>query len=380
MVAAAAARAGGILTIDLAAVAENYRRLREEVLTAPACAAVVKADGYGLGAARVGPVLARAGARSFFVAQLDEGIALRAALSAYPMSAIFVLNGPTPGAEDDFPEHGLVPVLNSLGDIETWSAFADRCERPLPAALHVDTGMSRLGLPPVELGVLASEPDRLASLLPALTMSHLACAEQPDHPLNARQLADFRSALARLPRTPRSLANSSGIFLGHQYHFDLGRPGVALFGVNPTPGKPSPMQQVVRLQGRILQCREIDAPQTVGYGAAFRASGPTRVATVAVGYADGFMRHLSNRGTAWVGGRKVPVVGRISMDLTTLDVTAVPAGQVRPGALVDFIGPEHDIDALAQEAGTIGYEILTALGRRYHRVYLNGPAAAAGAG
>ena len=365
----AAARAGAILTIDLDAVADNYRRLCAE-LGAAACAAVVKADAYGLGMARVAPALARAGARTFFVAQLDEATALRA---MFPVEVeIYVLNGLGAGPVAEFQAGRVHPVLNSLGEIDAWAAAARAEGRALPAAVHIDTGISRLGLPDDELEVLAADRGRLAGIDLRYLLSHLACADRPEHPLNAEQLRRFRAARARLPDAPASLANSSGIFLGADYHLDLARPGVALYGVNPTPGQPNPMRQVVRLQGKILQVREIDASRTVGYGATHRAAGPTRIATVAVGYADGYLRSLSNRGSAWLGDRRVPVVGRVSMDLITLDVTGASAEAARPGAFVDLIGADLSTDEVAEAAGTIGYEILTSLGRRYHRVYRGG--------
>lgn len=368
---AAAARAGGILTIDLDAAACNYRRLCKELAVVP-CAAVVKADAYGLGVGRLAPAFAAAGARAFFVGPVDEGIELDGVLAAAGRAdaEIYVLNGVLPGTEPDFRTHRLIPVLNSLACVERWRAAASAAGQPLPAALHVDTGMSRLGLPDDEVGVLAAEPGRLDGIDVRLIVSHLACAEEPDNPLNAEQLTRFRAALAQLPEAPACLANSSGIFLGPDYHFDLARGGVALYGVNPTPERPNPMRQVVRLQGRILQVREIDPSRTVGYGATHRAAGRTRIATIGVGYADGYMRALSNRGHAVIEGRQVPVVGRVSMDSLTLDVTELPEATVRPGGFVDLIGPDHDVDALAEEAGTIGYEILTALGHRYHRVYV----------
>ncbi len=365
----AAARAGAILTIDLDAVADNYRRLCAE-LGAVACAAVVKADAYGLGMARVAPALARAGARTFFVAQLEEAIALRA---MFPVEVeIYVLNGLGAGPVAEFQAGRVHPVLNSLGEIDAWAAAARAAGRALPAAVHIDTGISRLGLPDDELEALAADRGRLAGIDLRYLLSHLACADRPEHPLNAEQLRRFRAARARLPDAPASLANSSGIFLGADYHLDLARPGVALYGVNPTPGQPNPMRQVVRLQGKILQVREIDASRTVGYGATHRAAGPTRIATVAVGYADGYLRSLSNRGSAWLGDRRVPVVGRVSMDLITLDVTGASAEAARPGAFVDLIGADLSTDEVAEAAGTIGYEILTSLGRRYHRVYRGG--------
>ena len=365
-------RAGAILTIDLEAIKENYRRLRQE-LRPVTCAAVVKADAYGLGAARVAPALAKAGVRTFFTATLDEAITVQAALEkTRPSADIFVLNGAGAGPVEDFMAHGLMPVLNSLGELETWSAAARAAGRVLPAALHVDTGMNRLGLPPAELDILAADTNRLAGIELRYLISHLACAEESGHELNGLQLRRFEEARARLPSAPGSLANSSGIYLGADYHFDLARPGAALYGVNPTPDRPNPMSQVVRLQGRILQSREIDAPQSVGYGATHRVAGGSRVATVAVGYADGYLRSLSNRASAWIGDRKVPVIGRVSMDLITLDISDVPAEDAHVGALVDLIGPRQGLDALADSAGTIGYEILTALGARYHRLYLGG--------
>ncbi len=375
----AAARAGAILTIDLDAVADNYRRLCAE-LGAAACAAVVKADAYGLGMARIAPALARAGARIFFVAQLEEAIALRAMFPVEVQAAdevgaaveIYVLNGLSAGPVAEFQAGRVHPVLNSLGEIDAWAATARAAGQALPAAVHIDTGMSRLGLPENELETLAADRGRLAGIDLRYLVSHLACADRPEHPLNAEQLRRFGAARARLPDAPASFANSSGVFLGPDYHLDLARPGVALYGVNPTPGQPNPMRQVVRLQGKILQLREIDASRTVGYGATHRAAGPTRIATVAVGYADGYLRSLSNRGSAWLGNRRVPVVGRVSMDLITLDVTGASAEAARPGAFVDLIGADLSTDAVAGAAGTIGYEILTSLGRRYHRVYRGG--------
>ena len=200
-------------------------------------------------------------------------------------------------------------------------------------------------------------------------MSHLACADTPEHPLNARQRDSFRAALAILPKAPVSFANSSGIYLGADYWGDLARPGAALYGVAPVPGQPNPMRGVVRLDGKILQVRQIDSGSTVGYGASHRAVGRERIATVAVGYADGFMRSLGNRGSGYIGAQRVPIVGRVSMDLITFDVSDVPELLARPGATIELIGPDHPIDAIAAEAGTIGYEILTALGARFARVY-----------
>jgi len=365
-----------VLTIDLDAIRANWRKLAERVQPAQ-CAAVVKANAYGLGAARVGPALARAGCRHFFVAQLAEGATLRQALRDKPTNtAIYVLNGLQDAERLTFEVHGLVPCLNDLGQIERWGSLARRRNAMLPAAIHVDTGMNRLGLPPADVERLADNLDLLSGIDLRLIMSHLACADEPDHPLNKRQLDRFRRAIARLPHGRVSLAASSGIFLGGEYLFDLVRPGVALYGANPTPGQPNPMAQVVRLQGKILQVRGVDRGETVGYGAAHRFTRPRRIATVGVGYADGFLRSSSDRGSAVLGGVPAPIVGRISMDLITIDVSDAPEELARPGSLVDLIGAEagkgRTLEDVAAAAGTIPYEILTSLGQRYERRYLGG--------
>lgn len=352
------------LTIDLAALSTNYRLLADRAKPAR-CAAVVKADAYGLGIEAVALCLHDAGCRVFFVAHLAEGIELRALLDD-AAAEIFVFNGLLPGEEDLFHRHRLCPVLNDLGQIERYSAFGAR-NTPQPAALHLDTGMSRLGLPPRELDILASDLSKLDGVDLRYVMSHLACADTPGHPLNREQLSAFESALPRLPKSAASLAASSGIFLGPDYHFDLVCPGVALYGVAPLAGEPNPMKQVINLKGTIIQIRDVDAPRTVGYGATHQFAGPSRVATVAAGYADGYLRSLSGRGTAFIDGITVPIVGRVSMDLITLDITKTP--QAKLGDFVELIGPHHDVDAIAREAGTIGYEILTGLGRRYARHY-----------
>jgi alanine racemase len=361
-------RALSILEIDLDAIAANWRALAERAGGIERCAAVVKADAYGLGAARVAPALAAAGCRLFFVATLDEGLALRRVL---PEAEIAVLNGLVPAEPGAFARARLIPVLNDLGQIEAWRRFARR--GPRPAMLHIDTGMARLGLPRDEVARLVAEPARLAGVALRGILSHLACGGEPEDPMNAVQRDAFRAALARLPAAPASLAASSGLFLGADYRFDFARPGAALYGVNPTPGHPNPMRQVVQLKGRILQVREIDRGESVGYGAAHRMGRAGRIATVAVGYADGWLRSSSHRGSVALSGHRVPVVGRISMDLLTLDVTDVEPALARPGALVELIDETYDVDAAAAAAGTIGYEILTSIGRRARRVYRGGP-------
>lgn len=373
-----AAFAGAVLSIDLDAICANYRLLRDKLGPAE-CAAVVKADAYGLGAARVAPALAAAGCAHFFVAQLEEGLALRDGL---PEGAIYVFNGPVPGSETLFAERDLVPVLNHLGQIEAWQAAARARDEVLPAVIHLGTGMNRLGLPEVEVDRLAAEPERLDGIAPRYVLSHLIAAEERDNPRNAEQRTLFDDLRGRLPPMKASfapirasLANGAGIFLGPDYHYDLVRPGAVLYGVAPAAGAPNPMAQVVRLEGRILQLRDVDSPQTVGYGATHKITEPARIATVALGYADGYLRHLSNRGRCFVDDVKVPVVGRVSMDLITLDVSEVPRERVALGDMVEILGPRYTVDDAGADAGTIGYEILTSLGHRYHRRYVGGPAA-----
>jgi alanine racemase len=364
-----AERAGGLLRIDLSAITDNYRLLQGKLSAGAACGAVVKADSYGLGMTRVAPALAAAGCREFFVALLDEAITLRSVL---PDAEIHVFAGATAATAGEFARHRLIPVLNHLGQIADFTALARREQRRLAADIHLDTGMNRLGLPEAEIAQLAANPGLIDGLDLRTVLSHLACADEPDHPLNGEQRDRFVAARARvtaLAAVRASLANSGGIFLGTGYHFDLARPGAALYGLAPHAGTPNPMAQVVRLQGRILQVREVDRPMTVGYGAAHRVTAKGRIATVGVGYADGYLHALTNRGHAYIGDIRVPVVGRVSMDLITLDVTQVPAALAAPNSLVDLIGPHCTPDMLAQDAGTIGYEILTSLGSRYHRIY-----------
>jgi alanine racemase len=278
-----------------------------------------------------------------------------------------VLNGPLPGEEKAYTAENIVPVLGSLADIDRWTAHARALNRRLPALLHIDTGMARLGLDPRELSAVQADHHRLDGLDLLFVMTHLVSAELPDDPTNQRQREKFAAARAALPPTPSSFANSSGIFLGQEFASDLARPGAALYGVNPTPTAENPMRPVVRLRAKILQIRDIAPGESVGYNATWRAARPSRIATVPVGYADGWLRAHSGRGHAVFDGAPVPLVGRVSMDLTTFDVTDFPA--IGPGAWLDLIGPGLPVDAVATAAGTNAYEILTSLGRRYHRVY-----------
>lgn len=368
--AGAADHAGALLTVDLAALADNWRTLKDMAAPGADCAAVLKANAYGLGAVPVAQALAAAGCRNFFVAHVDEGIALRRHLPAG--ANLFVLHGAPPGAEEACAANGLTPILNSLPQLRAWVALCGRWSRRLPAGLQVDSGMSRAGMDAEELAVLANTPDLLEAFDLRLIMSHLACADEPESPMNASQLAAFSAIRQRFPQVPASFANSSGVFLGQDWHFDLLRPGAALYGINPTPGKPNPMKSVVSLRGKLMQIRSVRAGTPVGYGCAHVAAADSRIATVSVGYADGFFRCLGGVATALWGDYELPIVGRVSMDMITIDVSSVPADLLYAGALVELIGPRRTVDDLASEAKTIGYEILTSLGNRYHRTYING--------
>ncbi|WP_317202208.1 alanine racemase [Janthinobacterium sp.] len=364
-------RSGAILTVDLDAIRVNYRLLRARAAPA-ACSAVLKSDAYGLGALAVAAALYQEGCRHFFVAHLDEGIALRPGVPAD--AAIFVLHGPPPDTEADFTAHQLTPVLNSAQQVAGWRAHAKAQGRALGAVLQVCSGMSRMGLEPAEVDAWLADPHYLDGIEMLYLMSHLACAEQSEHPMNAMQLERFKAIRARLPQCRASFANSSAIFLPKDYHFDLVRPGAALYGIAPVAGAANPMQPVVRLQGKILQTRTIAAGEHVGYSRRYTASEARHVATVSVGYADGWLRSMSTLGLAVVDGVRVPQIGAISMDSITLDVSGIAPERLAPGSLVDLICAEHTVDAVAKLANTIGYEVLTNLGARYYREYTGGGA------
>jgi alanine racemase len=364
-------RAGAFLTVDLAAITANWRLLKSKV--GPTCemGAVVKADAYGTGAEPVGKALRDAGCTSFFVAHLDEGMTLRAAIGDGPR--IVVMHGPNRGTERDFTAYRLVPVLNSPAQIERWRGFAQTNDVLMESLVHIDTGMNRLGLTAREFEKLMNDPDGFVGLHPLALMSHLACAEE-DRPMNGEQQRRFASALetfrGKFPDAKGSFTNSSGIFLGPAYHFHFARPGVALYGANPLSGKPNPMVPVVRLKGKIVQVRRVDAAAPVGYGATYTAQDGAKLATVAIGYADGLLRSFSARGYGYIDDIKVPVAGRVSMDLTIFDVSAVPDSSLGPDAAIELIGSHVSVDDIAAQAGTISYEILTSLGARYARQYL----------
>jgi alanine racemase len=350
------------LTVRLGAIAENYRTCRSLAGHA-AVSGVVKADAYGLGMAEVARKLLMERCDTFFVARLEEGIALRPVASA---ARIFVLDGVRAESVAAYIASRLTPVLNSLDEISLWAQNA----RGRDAAIHIDTGMCRLGLPQSELALLAAEAgQRLSSLNLVLIASHLACADDPDSPMSKAQLDRFRAALAALPSAPASFASSGGILLGCDYTFDLVRPGIGLYGGNPQSGRPNPFKTAARLTAPVLQVRRVDKGESVGYGATFGVGRPTTLATVALGYADGLKRALGNRGMGAIGGLKAPIVGRVSMDLVTLDVTDVPPEHVFVGAQAEFLGDAVLLDDVAAAAGTANYDILTSIGPRVGRIY-----------
>jgi alanine racemase len=367
--AAALAAASGILTIDLDALVANWRKLEKTAVPAE-CSAVIKANAYGCGTEPVAQALAKAGCKTFFVATPDEAAAARAAA---PSAVIYVLNGFIQNTGDAYARIDARPVIGDLNELAEWDVFCRRTGWAGGAAIHIDTGMHRLGLTIAEAQGLIPRihaGDHGISLV----MSHLACAESLNHPMNARQLAAFRAIASEFSGVPASLSNSSGIFLGGSFLFEMVRPGAALYGVNPTPEADNPVLPVVELKARVLQIRDVERGESVGYGGNWTARRPTRLAVLSAGYADGYFRAgSSNDGTrgaeVMVAGKRCPVAGRISMDLMAVDVTDLEKNAVRRGHLVTLIGEGITVDELAHHFGTIGYEVLTSLGRRYARVY-----------
>ncbi len=364
-----ATEVGGVLTINLSAIAANWDALGRRAMPSE-CAAVIKADGYGCGIEPVARTLTGAGCKTFFVADLGEARRVR---TVAPDAAIYVLSGLLPNTAAAFADIRARPVIGSLVELAEWDAFCTANQWHEGAALHVDTGMNRLGISADEAAALAPRI-RAENHGITLLMSHLVCAEQPDHPFNQRQMQLFREVRLLYRGIPGSLANSSGIFLGNSAHCDMVRPGAALFGVNPTPGHKNPVLPVIELQARVVQVRTVPKGETIGYSATWTAKHTTRIAVVAVGYADGYPRAASATDAtpgadAIVAGTRCPVAGRVSMDLMAIDVTGLPEHTVRRGDPVTMVGSEIGVDDLAAAAGTIGYEVLVNLGKRYHRIY-----------
>jgi alanine racemase len=338
-------------------------------MTGPDCAAavVVKANAYGLGVAPVAAALQKAGADKFFIATLAEALELRTIVGKKP--DIYMLHGFEEAGCDLYKAEAITPVLSSVHEIESYAAFAAREETAFPAVIHIDTGMNRLGLKKQDMEKTAS---KLGSIDLRYVMSHFACADEKNHPMNEAQYKAFQAAAQMFPGTKKSLANSAGIFRSPEYHFDMIRPGMSLYGLNPTPETKNPMHPAIELAVEILQVKDTEDGETCGYNATYRFKKKQKLAIVSMGYADGFPRSLSNTGALYWKGHKCPLRGRVSMDLTTVDLSAVPENDLPgPGDMLEVIGPNQSADDLAADAGTIGYEILTSLSRRYQRIYKN---------
>lgn len=362
---------GGRLTIDPDAVASNWSFLNNKLNSSTECAAAIKADAYGTGQDVVGKALFDAGCRTFFAAVPTEALALRATL---PDAVIYALDGLFPGTAEHLIKHDIRPVLGSFAELQEWASVCKAASRSLDAAVHVDTGIHRLGLSPDEFSAAMRDKGLLGPFNPSLIMSHLACGSTPDHEMNQRQLELFRQVTDPFQSIPRSLANSAGVLMGPDYHFDLVRPGIALYGGQAIETEPNPMKPVAKVEARIMIVRDVPAGDTIGYGARQTARKPLRNAVVAAGYADGLLRNASSSdaapgGFAMIAGHKAPILGRISMDMITLDVTDVPEDLIKRGAYVEMLGPNVAAADLAAYAGTIDYEYLTSLGRRFERVY-----------
>lgn len=354
------------LVIDLEALRDNYRKIVGFVHPATV-SVVVKANAYGLGLQKIAEELFSIGCKSFFVANLEEAIELRKIL---PNSEIHILNGLYKGWGELLLEYDLKPVLNNFQQMDLWLNTAKLVNRPLPADIHIDTGMSRLGFLYEEIDELATKLATNKLIKTDIVLSHLACSSDPKHPANAAQLSKFNKLTKLFYPKRFSLSASSGIFLGKSYHFDLVRPGVAIYGGNPTPGLPNPMKQVIQLKGTIVQTRRISEGQTVGYGATFKANAPKDIAVISIGYSHGVMRSLSNRGTVWIREFEAPILGRISMDLITVDISKIPSELTSTGTCVNLFGAHQTVDQVAKEAGTIDYEVLTGLGQTSNREYV----------
>lgn len=362
---------GGRLTVDLGAIIRNWQAL-DKVSAGALTGAAVKADGYGVGIVAASKALFAAGARFFFVATPDEGLAVRAAL---PEAYIFVLNGLHPGSAALYVAERLMPVLNSLPMLEEWMVACLGRNEALPAALHFDTGMNRLGFRLNETSVVKRMCDEVG-YAPQMIMSHLACADQPQHEKNRTQLALFSSVISQFPGIPASLANSAATMTSRDMHFQMVRPGIALYGGRAVNGRRNPMVPAVRLEVPILQVREGKTGESVGYGATYTLARDSRIAVIGIGYADGFLRSLSGSnqhqgGKAYVRGRVVPVIGRVSMDMCELDITDLGNDIPLPGEMVEVLGEHVSVDDQADAGNTIGYEMLTSLKGRYSRTYVD---------
>jgi alanine racemase len=358
------------LIINLQATVTNYLRL-SKVADKSECGAVLKADAYGLGAVVIALRLHQQGCRKFFVAYGDEGIQLRQAFLQFGLEAdVIVLNGLLPGTESIFCDYTLIPTLTDLDQVARWQRQATLRERELPAVLHVDTGMARTGLSGKELLILRETPHLLHGIKLKFIMSQMVYSHQENLAYSVLQRQRFEAIRQMFPGVPASLAKSGAIFLESEYHYQLVRPGIGLHGINPTLYSENPLVPVVSLWAKVYQIQEILCGQTVGYSQTFEAKNPLKVATLTVGYADGYPWSMANKGYVYFGQYKAPILGRISMDLITVDVTSVPEMFVHNGAWAQLIGSDITIDKIAQTAGTVSYEVLLGLGKRFQRIYL----------
>ena len=359
--------ASAVVTVDLGCLQSNYRTLVAAASPA-ACGVAIKGEAYGLGMSPVAKALWEAGCRDYFVARPMEGAELRAVL---PGATIYILDGFYKGQAQFYNRFNLIPALTSLTEVHVWAAV----QSGQPCAIHCDTGINRLGFSNSEFEQLCGNSELLKLLNIKLLISHLACSDEVQHPLNAKQLDTFLKHRTLLPDVPASFSNSSGIYLGENYAFDLVRSGVALYGGNPLPGQPNPMKTVVTLQAKVMQMRTVTQGDTVGYGATWTAPRDSCIAILGAGYRDGIPRRLSSTqmdgpAQVFIAGRRAPLVGRVSMDMMACDITGIPDRDIEPGTLAEIFGPNISIDEAAGWAGTISYELLTHLGNRYHRRYI----------
>lgn len=357
------------LVVSLEATVSNYQTLSNLAKSAE-CGAVLKADAYGIGAIPIALRLQRAGCRKFFVAYADEGVQLRQAFIQSGLEGeIIVLNGLIPGSEATFTDYSITPTLTDLDQISRWQTHSQLMGRKLPAAIHVDTGMSRTGLPSKELHILAETPQLLQGISIKLILSQMVYSHEENPTFSAYQRQRFESALRQLPKAPASLAKSGAIFLGPDYHYNVIRPGIGLHGINPTSNPKNPLTSTLSLWAKVYQVQDIAIGQTVGYAQNYEAKTPKKIATLTVGYADGYPWALANKGYVYFGPYKAPLIGRVSMDLLTIDVTDIPETLVYNGAWAQLIGGDLTIEEIAKAAGTVPYEILLGLGKRFQRIY-----------
>lgn len=358
---------GAIATIDLDAIVENYKALA--TMIAPTqCSAVIKANAYGLGAKYVGPALYQAGCRVFFVAQLIEAIELQTYLPNDVKIAI--LNGVQQNAEEQTAKSGFIPVLNSFDAIESWNHLCLTSKQKFSAIVQIDTGMNRLGLDQDDLKKLIQTPDIFKTADILYIMSHLASGDEAETLSNKQQLNALNNALKKLPKCKIAFANSGGIFLDQDYNFDLARPGIALYGIQPHGSKPNIIKPVLQLSARVIQTRNVKKGLAIGYSGSFITKRDSHITTIAIGYADGWHRYLGNKGSVYFHGRKIPIIGRISMDSITLDITDLEGLILKRGDLVELIGSHQTLEDVARDADTIPYEILTSLSNRCERIYI----------